>query len=88
MNEFSQLHRQTASYCAGSSDWYDVLWLVIIVAALVTMVIFVVRYMNASHAKADIDSDVKAVEIARERYAKGEITKDEFIEIHTQLTKK
>ena len=87
MMEFSEPYRRSVQYCT-SNDWHDIVWMVIIVAAIVAVVILVVRFFNSSHAKAGVDGNVKAVDIARERYAKGEISKEEFTEIKEELVKK
>lgn len=87
MLDFSEPYRRSMEYCT-SNDWQDVVWMVIIVAAIVTMAVLVVRYLNSTHAKAGVDGDIKAIEIARERYAKGEISKEEFTEIKEELAKK
>ncbi|MDP2933028.1 MAG: SHOCT domain-containing protein [bacterium] len=43
-------------------------------AAIITLVAFIVKTLG----NKDVDGNAKAIDILKERYAKGEITKEEF----------
>lgn len=55
----------------GMGGGWMILWWVIIIAAIV----LITRYLTPSRT---IDSHKSALDILKERYAKGEISKEEF----------
>lgn len=68
------------------NDWaYPVLTL-LIVLIIAGVVVYLIRSVAHSKAQADKATEVRApLDIAKERYAKGEITKEELTEIKKEL---
>ena len=63
--------------------WMIIVWIIIIALIVWGVVALVRRGSSASDASPKRDP----LDIARERYAKGEITKEEFEEIKKNLSK-
>jgi putative membrane protein len=62
---------------------FGVIWMVLFWGAIIAVVIWGVRRLTRSH---DSDGKSRPVDIARERYARGEITKEEFDQIKKDLS--
>jgi putative membrane protein len=65
------------------NSWVGALFGLFFFALLALLVILVLRSLNGHHMYPGQPRD--PVDIARERYAKGEITKEELAEIKKQL---
>ena len=69
-----------------SGDWYGMMFLmplmmILFVAAIVILVVLAVRWLAGSgHGGAPGPSPNKALDILKERFARGEIDKEEFEE--------
>ena len=63
-------------------------WIVLFWAALIAFVVWVVKKLT-ERKDVHIDTTIttKPLDIIKERYAKGEITKEEFIQLKKDLTK-
>ena len=64
-------------------------WVLVLLVALVALVIWVVRLLfpqsTASAAQEQDAGDESALEIAKRRYARGEITAEEFARLKRDL---
>jgi|LDZU01.1.fsa_nt_gi putative membrane protein len=56
-----------------------------LIIGIVFLVIWIVRELNNNNRRSNKNEASSAVEIAKVRYAKGEITRDEFQNILTDL---
>lgn len=68
----------------GNGAWVSAVFGILFFLLLVVMVIYVLRIMS-NHSPAS--GRREPLDIARERYAKGEITKEELAEIKKELDK-
>jgi putative membrane protein len=63
-------------------------WMVLFWAAAIAFIVWVVKKLTErSNAHVDIISTAIPLDIAKERYAKGEITQEEFLQLKKDLTK-
>ena len=86
---FAQYYRQPIMH-DSSTDWVSGLFMLVCLGVLVGGIILVVRLMTGSQAGTSVDTKAmqrSPLDIARERYAKGEITKDDLAEIRKELSK-
>ena len=62
---------------------FGAIWMVLFWGAIIALVIWGVRRLTRNH---DSDGKKRPIDIASERYARGEITKDEFEQIKKDLS--
>lgn len=70
---------------------FSLVWVLVLLAGLVALVIWIVRRLfpqdgTASSAQEQDGGVESALEIARRRYARGEITAEEFARLKRDLT--
>jgi putative membrane protein len=69
----------------GTGHWWMWLLMVLFWGGIIALVIWAVK--NFSWRQSDAPTtNSKALDIARERYAKGEISKDEFEQLRKDLS--
>jgi putative membrane protein len=76
-------------YVHNGMGWrmvFDGLWALLFWAALIVLIVWVVRATRHSHDSPRGLDKQDALEIAKLRYARGEITKEQFDEIKRNLT--
>ena len=56
-------------------SWLNIVWVLVVGGGLATLVIWSI---NRFSKQESINTNSNALDLARERYAKGEITRDEF----------
>ncbi len=61
--------------------WMMIFWWILIIA----VILFVIRVMTKSSMKQSGSQDKSPLEILKQRYAKGEITKEEYEERKNNL---
>ena len=66
----------------GNSGWGGLLIGFLLFILVIAVVVYAIRSFSRPHNVASINS---AMEIAKQRYAKGEITKEEFESIKERL---
>ena len=76
-------------------EWYEGMhwgfsfgwiWMLLFWAAIIALIIWVVkRVTERDTTKTDTTVNTKPLDIAKERYAKGEITREEFEQIKKDL---
>ncbi len=69
----------------GFSGWwmiFPVIWMVIFWGGIIFLIVWGVTRLSKH---SDYRGDTQPLEIARQRYAKGEITKDQFEQIKKDL---
>ena len=67
---------------AGWLSWFGGIWMFIIGGGLIA---FIVWGISRFTRQESIKTNNKAIDLARERYAKGEINKEQFDEIKKNL---
>ena len=78
-------------------EWYEGMhwgiafggfWMVLFWAAVIALIVWVVKKLTERRdAHVDTIITTKPLDIAKERYAKGEISKEEFAQLRQDLTK-
>jgi putative membrane protein len=78
-------------------EWYEGMhwgisfgwiWMVLFWAAVIAIIIWVIKKLTERQTtSSDTTRSEKPLDIARERYAKGEITREEFEQLKKDLTK-
>ena len=83
---FAQYYRDYGPMMDGRDhgSWFHALFGLLFFVLLVLVAVYLIR-ASSSHNHAGPTSTHEPLDIARERYAKGEITKDEFSEIKKEL---
>lgn len=72
----------------GSNGWFGLLWGALMFVVFISVIVLIARaigrggYMHDHHMHRD------PLDIARERYAKGDITKEQLAEIKKELGSK
>lgn len=87
-NQLAQYYRGDVMFdrhTNGDDQWITLLGFIVFIA-VVSAVLFVVYKIATKPSAASQGSD--PINIANERYAKGEITKDELAEIKATLSQK
>lgn len=69
----------------GRYSWIGLLFGVLFLVLLILLIYYAIHTLS-SHHRPTSTSYREPLDIARERYAKGDITKDEFAEIKKELT--
>lgn len=85
ITQFAELYRYPMMHDRGV-DWLDGIFVLLFLGLLMAVAVLIARALTrdgTTHTPAPKATD--ALQIARERYAKGEISKDEFVEIRTEL---
>ena len=71
----------------ASWSWFGMIWMVLFWAVIVVLVAWGVRKLTGREAsEPSVTSRLDSLEIAKRRYARGEISKDEFEQIKRDLT--
>lgn len=82
---FAQYYRDYGPMMDGwdHNNWAALVFSLVFLVLVVLVAYYVVRALSGNHtARTDYR---EPLDIARERYAKGDITKDEFTEIKKEL---
>jgi len=67
----------------GMGMWWMVIWMVIFWGGLIALIVWVVRKLTERGSSA---SKRDPLDVAKERYAKGEISREEFEQIKKDLS--
>ncbi len=59
----------------NGSGWFGMLWMLVVLAGIILLVVWAVRQMSGPGARPGRS---RAIEILEERYARGEIDREEF----------
>ncbi len=72
-------------WCFEGYGWFGFgwLWMVLLWGALIGLIVWAIARLSRRDSS---ESKVKHIEIAKERYAKGEISKEEFEQIKKDLS--
>ena len=62
---------------------FGIIWMIVFWAAIIALIIWIVKKLTSKSGTA---SSSGALDIAKERYARGEITKEEFEQIKRDLS--
>jgi putative membrane protein len=88
VEQFAQLYREdfpmTTHMYASDDRWFTLVGFIVFIAIVGAILLIV--YKIATKPAASQGND--PLDIARERYAKGEITKEEFTDIKKELSAK
>jgi len=68
--------------CYEGFGWFGGLWMLLLWGALIAFIVWVVIRLTKRDGSS---SKINHIEIAKERYAKGEISKEEFEQIKKDL---
>lgn len=71
----------------ASWSWFGMIWMVLFWAVIVAVVVWGIRKLTSREAsEPGVTSRPDSLEIAKRRYARGEISKEEFEQIKRDLT--
>jgi len=59
----------------------------IYIALIIVGIIFLVKFVSGTRDSKPDNNNISSIEILKERYAKGEIDRDEFLKIKNDLDK-
>lgn len=69
----------------GGWGWLWMIFTLFFLAGIVLLIIFLIRYIQGSEKKHLPPSSEEPLEIIKRRYAKGEITKEQFEQMKKDL---
>ena len=83
LTTFSQYYTNHPMYdrMNDGDSWLGPIMMLLFIVIVTVAIILVIKSTNSNPA----DSDKKPIDIAKERFAKGEITKDQLAEIKKEL---
>ena len=67
----------------GPFSWIGVVWMVLFWGAIIALIVWAVKRFTSG---SDSNRKNDALDIARERYARGDISKEEFDQIRKSLS--
>ena len=71
---------------AGPGWWiFGAVWMTLFWGAIIALIVWAISRLTGDRRQEDADS---ALEIARRRYARGEITRDEFEQLKRDLSER
>ena len=66
---------------------FGILWMIVFWGGLIALIVFAVRYFaRSSDRTGSAKSDDRAIDLLRERFARGEIDRDEFDDRMSRLS--
>lgn len=74
-------------YCHDGTSWWMVLWMVAFWGAIFALAVWgISRLIKHSKSEASTVHERSALDIAKERYARGEISREELEQIKKDLS--
>lgn len=71
----------------GSIGWIGmilgIIFFIAIIVGVILLIVWIVK--RTTHSTTEPKTDIKALEVLKERYAKGEITKEQYEDIKKDL---